>query len=1370
MKSSIQALALTLVATAIAACDGNVKDIDRTQANKVEKSIFDGVWYYMPSVVETQYNQGILFEGVQGDGDKVRWEIQENQLIAYRVYAYLQNQEQSNNGAGNDFKGSPVAAFRISSHFDVRREYNPATGDQNNVLVENTTDRPWFEREWMRVDWSVNLVKDGWQSIDYAVWLYPSTPYYTQEHEIDNPHRAEVTRDNINVVGNYSMWTDARVCAALQDYYCGKAEVKVKMSFMRAQKRDYEPLYYPDEAIVYDTNGAPITDCDGDNDGQLDGNCQRIGVPMFERFGFFRTERLAYSNEYQWTRDGRIYLANRWNIWEQNYDTAGALIPIQTRRPRLLTYYTNVEFPDDQEIWDAAHHLFGEWDLSMRKMVAILKNQQGNNLNIQPSNVPTMFTVAKNGCNVDAAKAFAQAHKLTDTLSTYGIGEVTRGNVKRACAVLEAATADRSGDDKFVWQKPGDLRWSQLAWHDTPNNYGGILGYGPSFADPETGEIIAANANVYGAYLELYATSAADQVALMNGDLSVASVSSGEFARSRVQANRGFGAQANVAGAHAPAKMSALRDRTQRLESMLRQGPNASSRTGLDSARGSLTGLGHPAAKAYATQRSNARLNKLVGKPLDRELLMNDEITRGLMDDQSSLPATSGSMTRDTMVTATGTVLGSLGADTPAQTSPLGALRDMSMDVQEAHMKLARGGCAMEAAFADEGLLHIAEEMRGLPWEEVYKRTRALLFESIALHEVGHTLGLRHNFEGSFDALNYHDEFWQKYDPVTETVPRVDGAGNSTKAERFMYSSIMDYSARAFDDISGVGPYDEAAIAFGYGGLVQLWNPGVSPFDQGDLFYLYDYTQIPKILGGGLSCTTTINCDPALLLAIQHFNAYQNAQDQATRQREYELYNRGLLSYLKTALDGQTPRVQNIKARRYITFDKLYDATRRYYQTNDFELLDYDEVPFMFCPDDYVFDSNVTCQPYDKGASYRELVADRWERYSQYYVFQAFKRDRASFPSRFTNLRRYAQTLIRSYFGPMSSVYRYYLYGNDGLGYDLDGQWVTLNDFPLGEDWQAASIDGLNDLASVLMMPEPGDYCLDTVANLYKPRVAGDTCASGTTMTVDPGVGRYLDTTWTDEYDYEPTRIGAFWDKWAALSAITSNEGFFYRNFNDYLDSGAFSLSYWRGLSPELIQLFTSAFKQDFNGVAWRYDAGAPEQSRFQPMPLVDTYQTPPSPALPAVQPSTSWTLRYYSVVLPMARYDSMFDYTEDFLNYSRVCLEGYEDCLTFGVATEEYTDPLTSYRYIAPITVTQPSPGQNPPQNLGALAVQEAAQYVTDVYTPAKNAYDTAFGADPESPATAAAALELRRAQRGVNERSSFLDIVRQLSNVFAK
>src|SRR5690606_22063540 len=56
------------------------------------------------------------------------------------------------------FREAPVAAYPILSHFDVIREDNSSTGEQTNVLVENTSDRPWYERDYIRVDWSRNEV------------------------------------------------------------------------------------------------------------------------------------------------------------------------------------------------------------------------------------------------------------------------------------------------------------------------------------------------------------------------------------------------------------------------------------------------------------------------------------------------------------------------------------------------------------------------------------------------------------------------------------------------------------------------------------------------------------------------------------------------------------------------------------------------------------------------------------------------------------------------------------------------------------------------------------------------------------------------------------------------------------------------------------------------------------------------------------------------------------------------------------------------------------------------------------------------------------------------------------------------------------
>ena len=53
-----------------AGCAPDVVDIDRTQPNKVSKEIFEGEWYFRAVVLDVQYNQGMLFEGLEGDVDR----------------------------------------------------------------------------------------------------------------------------------------------------------------------------------------------------------------------------------------------------------------------------------------------------------------------------------------------------------------------------------------------------------------------------------------------------------------------------------------------------------------------------------------------------------------------------------------------------------------------------------------------------------------------------------------------------------------------------------------------------------------------------------------------------------------------------------------------------------------------------------------------------------------------------------------------------------------------------------------------------------------------------------------------------------------------------------------------------------------------------------------------------------------------------------------------------------------------------------------------------------------------------------------------------------------------------------------------------
>src|ERR1051325_9756254 len=67
---------------------------------------------------------GWAFEGLQSEMEKVRFDITENQLIGYRAYDYAPGSQNPITGGTNN-KDAPVISFKISGHFDVKREYNP---------------------------------------------------------------------------------------------------------------------------------------------------------------------------------------------------------------------------------------------------------------------------------------------------------------------------------------------------------------------------------------------------------------------------------------------------------------------------------------------------------------------------------------------------------------------------------------------------------------------------------------------------------------------------------------------------------------------------------------------------------------------------------------------------------------------------------------------------------------------------------------------------------------------------------------------------------------------------------------------------------------------------------------------------------------------------------------------------------------------------------------------------------------------------------------------------------------------------------------------------------------------------------------------
>lgn len=171
---TLLALAASLVGTPGCAEPGDT--IIRTQTNLVDKSMFEGEWYYLRTVQDISDDaswaiagagMGAPWPGAVADFDiaaqsgiagRIRWVIDEDHLYAYRSYAIIEGSSADEDQ--DDFLGQPLAVFPIDGHIDVRREYSPVTGEPTNVISESE-DRRWYDRQFMRVDWSTNLVTFG---------------------------------------------------------------------------------------------------------------------------------------------------------------------------------------------------------------------------------------------------------------------------------------------------------------------------------------------------------------------------------------------------------------------------------------------------------------------------------------------------------------------------------------------------------------------------------------------------------------------------------------------------------------------------------------------------------------------------------------------------------------------------------------------------------------------------------------------------------------------------------------------------------------------------------------------------------------------------------------------------------------------------------------------------------------------------------------------------------------------------------------------------------------------------------------------------------------------------------------------------------
>ncbi len=1176
----------------LAGCPEPRPPIDQVEANAIHKSQFDGEWYFQRTVVDTPYETEFTFVGDTGELERIEWRIEENLLLAVRSYERFEGTEEGDDYDGVG-EGQPIAAWPITKHFDIRRDYNPVTGEEYNVIVENTDDRMWMDREYVRVDWSTQVISNWNFYAGEAVEVEPMAIAVTDPND---PNAPVVEPDYLEITSAFfaspiSEWDEDWGEIPLCWYFyvfddCTAAEVTVRNSFLKIDDRDFEATEW-------------------------------TGIDM-ELFGYFDVSRYGYDEGYGPTNTGRTRWQMKWNIWTDTHTNTTCEVdddciplddngdveragwtcdeavgqcaqPYRDRGVNKIVYYASPDL--DPRLQAIQQVSVDQWNPAFQDTVNGLR----------------FYECIDDGFDEDECES-----EVDDTIQVFGY-----------CPNNPVQAGDPAWCGEAGLQvKLGDIRYSTL-WSAPNPGRGNPFGFGPAQVDPLTGEVISASAIIYEAEVRSYAAWARDIVLLLNGELDEQEFIDGENVADWVE---GRNAAIYESPTYTPEEAEELAAKVQlRYKDFLPNlaPPEGSGLTKHDAIQASREILReHPLTSADMSQH-RARLDALVDTPIE-DLLINDETMLAAV----VLPGTT------------------LDEETMDRVSPLRRVRDQQLRrAQAARIQRNSQGprCAYFREFVDPSVEGHAATFVGMDPEEIRWALLEGVYRGTMVHEMGHTIGLRHNLEGSNDAANYPPEYWElraadntlepRYlDP--ETQEEIDG-----RIREYQYASVMDYLSRFNSDSLGAQHYDMAAIKFGYGRLMEVF------YDDWALDnWMINDAYIAKIWGYPMPLN--YDGDTGEMYGMHYTDWWDWVYDLEAR-----------IDVPQSWLDD--------------TFGiaEWYGSDHTYLATVD----GYPVVPYQFCSDEFA-GSGITCLYFDEGADLYEIPLDLAQRYERYYIMNNFGRDQLWFGP-----DGYTWRIWDRYYDPLVSLNQWWVlwtqdfYATEGPDDNIDYFLVRPDGFG---PFTMGMREGFNMFARTLARPEPGGYMevLDTDGNpSWEPIWWAEDFEIGLAD------GRYLATGWDydagyfwDEIIHE---VGYFTDKTLAMEALFDPTTYFMGQ-DTASDLRRYRVNYMSNFADPLTELVGDVMVGDKAGFAAYNVDGAVVFPDYADYPV-----EPPAGALP-INPNADFTIQFHTMVMGLTLLPDTFD--SHIIDSTRLWLEGGYDQVMTDLPTVGHYDPESGLTWMA--------------------------------------------------------------------------------------